>query len=887
LLVLGLQKYVLRVHFQDNVQIFPIFFNEDQFFKSRFITFSLLFQPIFFMNNFFSKSFLLRIISISWSFTLHAQTQKQDFESPFSPKSIPEEFLPGWFGNEVRSTASRIFQALNLGRGGSHALAVQPLSSFNGEIWIKLHPSSVNRPRVGFWARSLKNGTGNRATEVYISWGETLTGPFNFRSLLGGEKEFPNENQEFRKYYLFVPDEIAKQEEVYVKIEIKQSSGTGTSARWVLDDFELTDWIQDVSPPRLLGIKGYSKDEICLTFNEALDPVFSLFPRCYQLEDRKVDNVKALNDSTVIVRFDKSFEEKNTFSIRLSQIPDIEGNELKDTTIHFVFTDPTSFEYKSLVINELMPSPRSDQDLPNVEYVELVNPTEKELRLEGLLLSNSKTSTILPEFWIQPGAHVILAPANQFKLLSEFGQVVPINPWPTLLNSGEVVSLSSKDYGQIDQLGYATSSWGGSEFATGGYSLEVVNPFYLCDNSELLKPSKDLRRGTPGRQNSVFSKEVKKLELAIESTIFSKPNQLELVFNQPLISKIKANQVTITPEISVDSIWTSLSGKKLHMRLSQAVKQSLIYEVTLSEFVTCAGQFINGIIRVSVVLPEDAKPGDLIINEVLFDPRAGDPKFVEIHNLSDRYLSMHSWALANLDKTGKLDQVRVFGGNGSYFEPRGFLAITTDSNSLVLSYPRASDGKFLRIASLPSYPIGGGTVVLLSPAGQVEDRFSYGPKLHHPLIRNSKGVSLERISGRVPTENSSNWQSASSTEGYATPGKKNSVAQSGEFESNKIQIDPPVFDPEGSIGPNFTTIRYELDQSGWVGSFSIYSATGLLIANLAQNQILGTTGLLTWSGTDLSGARVRVGYYVLLVELFDLSGRISVIKKTIAIGSRL
>lgn len=108
-----------------------------------------------------------------------------------------------------------------------------------------------------------------------------------------------------------------------------------------------------------------------------------------------------------------------------------------------------------------------------------------------------------------------------------------------------------------------------------------------------------------------------------------------------------------------------------------------------------------------------------------------------------------------------------------------------------------------------------------------------------------------------------------------------------EWEGQRIRIEPEVFDPEGSSGPAFTTIAYQLDQSGWVGTLAIYSASGQLIQTLAQNQILGTSGIYTWTGTDTSGKLVRAGYYVLVAELYEPNGKTNVIKKTIVVATRL
>ena len=812
-----------------------------------------------------------------------ASGQKQDFESQFSITSFPAEFLPDWFGNEVRTPSSRIFQSPSLGRGNSRALAVQPISTFKGEIWIRLNPSRFSNPKVSFWARSLQNGSGNRPTVVYFSWAENLEGPFQGRKLLGAESEFENENQEYRQFLLEIPEDWIRSEEVFLKLEIEYGPGSGSAARWFMDDFELGNFVQNLTPPKIISVKGYAAKEILIGFDEPVDPVFSLFPLAYKLDSLEPQSINSLNDSTLILRFEDNLKEGENYSLSVRQIPDLDGNFLSDTTFLFSYIDPTAYEYKSLVINELMPAPRADQDLPNVEYIELYNRSDKEFRLQGLQLSNSRNSASLPEFWIQPGDFVLLAPSTQANQLLEFGDALAVSSWPTLLNSGDQVSLNSLQGVLVDQLSYVTSSWGGSELANGGYSLEVVNPDFRCDNSEFLRPSSDPSRGTPGRVNSVFSEEIDLLDFKIESAFFVSSEEVELVFNQLFVPTITTDQITFSDGLRADSVWISQAGKALRIKLAQAALPGKKYQIRISSLVNCLGVGLEIPLSTNLVLAEEASQGDLIISEVLFDPRVGDPKFVEIHNTTDKYLSLESWALANLSDSGLPSQIRLFGGKGDYLEPGSFLAVTTDPNALRLGYPKSGNGQFLQIPSLPSYPISGGTVALISPDGKLVEKFAYDPKMHHPLIRNTKGVSLERVSFITPADVSFNWQSASSSEGYGTPGKRNSLSL-GEFESNLIQIEPQVFDPEGSVGPTFTTIRFELDQPGWVASFSIFSTSGLPVARIVQNQILGTEGLFTWDGTDYSGGRVRPGYYVLLAEFFDLNGNTLVIKKTIVVA---
>jgi hypothetical protein len=60
-----------------------------------------------------------------------------------------------------------------------------------------------------------------------------------------------------------------------------------------------------------------------------------------------------------------------------------------------------------------------------------------------------------------------------------------------------------------------------------------------------------------------------------------------------------------------------------------------------------------------------------------------------------------------------------------------------------------------------------------------------------------------------------------------------------------------------------------------------------LIHTLAQNQILGTNGIFTWTGTDSTGKRVRVGYYVLVVELYEPGGNTYLFKKTVVVAAQM
>ncbi|NVJ84978.1 MAG: lamin tail domain-containing protein [Algoriphagus sp.] len=818
-------------------------------------------------------------VEFSWS-----QTFKQDFESPFEIKSFPEPFLSGWYGNEVRSTSSRIFQVDSEGIQGAKALAVQPISTFDGELTIRLNPKDFIEPKIRFWAKSARNGSGTRSAILTYSFSNTLDAGFLEEIQLGSEDEFPNEDQAYRLFQLDFPTELWDEEEVFLRIWIRYGPGSGSCARWFMDDFEFGDWEEDRKSPEIISVRGYRRDQLELSFSEPLDPIFSQIQLNYDLEGMEPSEAILQQDSVVILGFAQEFEEGKNYQLNVRQIPDLAGNFLVDTTINFLFQDPTAIDFKDLVINELMPAPREGNDLPNVEYVELYHRGEKDFRLGGLVLANSRNQTVLSDYWMSPGEYLIVAPENGADALKEFGNVIPVKNWPILFNFGDEISLVGIDGELIDRISYATASWGGSEYSGGGYSLEVVNPNLLCDQEAFLKPSIDSKRGTPGIENSVLDLSPDDTAPQIMDYFFRNEKQLVVQFSEYIRPRFEMDFLEFNPSQLLDSVW--IQRNALFIQLEDEFPENQTIELRLASFSDCSGNVL-ALQVLEIIRPKIAENGELFLNEVLFNPLSGSPKFVELANSTDLYLEIGKWNLANRDDQGELDQIRSLSDGSLVIPPRSFIAVTTDSSRLKLDYPKSSNGLFHQMNSLPSYPIAGGTVVLLDPQGQVVEELAYSEDLHHPLLRNPKGVSLERVSTQSPVSYSGNWHSASGNEEYATPGRKNSQHVPGEFAGNLIQIDPEIFDPEGSNGNTFTTIRYEVDQPGWIGTFRVYDLAGRIIQVLGQNEILATQGIYTWTGTDSQGRKVRPGYYILLVELFDLDGRLQTIKKTIIIAERL
>jgi hypothetical protein len=167
----------------------------------------------------------------------------------------------------------------------------------------------------------------------------------------------------------------------------------------------------------------------------------------------------------------------------------------------------------------------------------------------------------------------------------------------------------------------------------------------------------------------------------------------------------------------------------------------------------------------------------VVINEVLFNPAGDGVDFVEVFNRSEKIIDLAALKLGNLgmNSFGGLDTTykNVTADNQLLLKGE-YMVLTTNPTKVQEQYHTENSFAFLRMASLPTYSNASGTVILSGINKQLTDFFEYEESMHHPLLNQVAGVSLERIHFDRPTSDRTNWHSAAASVGYATPGYKNS-----------------------------------------------------------------------------------------------------------------
>jgi hypothetical protein len=364
---------------------------------------------------------------------------------------------------------------------------------------------------------------------------------------------------------------------------------------------------------------------------------------------------------------------------------------------------------------------------------------------------------------------------------------------------------------------------------------------------------------------------------AIQST------ELLLTFDEKLEKSLTGVLFELKPGVTAGQAqFASSSLREIKLILSQPLALKQLYTIEVKNLRDCAGNFIQTeFSKLSFALPESAVSGDVLLNEILFNPRSGGVDFVEIVNTSDKFINLKNWALANRPE-GVILNSRVITLQDLILSPGSFLVCTSDGINLKNQYPTSREENFLK-TTIPSMNDDAGSIALVSSEGTLMDYFVYEDDYHTPLLKDKEGVSLERIS-LTEVNISTNWKSANASVGYATPGYLNSNTRPENFiDENAVQIFPEIFSPNVP-GQDFAQINFKFDRSGLIAQIKIVDLQGRVIKELANNVTLALDGFYRWDGDRTEGDKARRGYYFVWFEVLDLDGTVKTYRKRVVIG---
>lgn len=639
------------------------------------------------------------------------------------------------------------------------------------------------------------------------------------------------------------------------------------------------DLSPDTEAPKLLNAFMLSPLSLNLIFDEPLDTTTVILQNFVATPSIGIQQVDFSDDlSQLTVTFAQSVDTGVVYTLNISNISDCAGNTFNGNT---PFAWGKEAEPYEIIINEIHHIPNEElSQITRFEYVELYNRGTKAVSLNGLQFSDPSSRANLPAGVILPGEHLILCSNSGVNDLRNFGRTIGISPWPTLNIAGDRLLLS-KDSVYIHAVNYSRDWHTDSERRTGGYSLELIDPTNPCWEAENWKSSDDSKGGTPGQQNSVFDAGALAQQARFASASLLDSNTLSFRFTQRMDSFYFAQNPPVISGYSVDNIESDRRfSQRFDVRYTPQLKAGDVFQIQVPTQRNCKQETAEAVQEI-IKWPS---PGDVVVNELLFNPRTGGSDFIEFYNRSEYNIELSGWALAYTNTAGDT-LYRPLSETSVRLAPGGYRVFTPSPENIVLEYARAIDS-LIHATTLPTYANASGVATLVSPFKEVIDRFVYDDKMHFPLLRDVKGVSLERVNPNRPSSERSNWHSASEAENFATPGYQNSQFMRPNPADEEVVLYPETFSPDNDGVDDQLFIQFKFDQPGYVANVRIFDPSGREIKKLLNNVLLGTESTFSWDGIDENGEKCRVGIYVVFCEVFDLNGDVKQYKKACVLATR-
>jgi hypothetical protein len=654
--------------------------------------------------------------------------------------------------------------------------------------------------------------------------------------------------------------------------------------KFYFDDINIQPVVADVIAPLCTSVSVLDANSVRLDFNEPLNGSSTQAPGNYLLTPGNTtpDSITA-GQQDITIRWNQPFTSQQPYTLILKDVKDVAGNVMAQDSKVFTYLRIDQALPYELLVTEIMADPTPVLGLPDAEYLELFNTTSKIFNLGDYTIQVGSTQRTLPDEIITGGEYVILCSPENVEVFSAFGRVIIVNPLPALTNTGASILLKDNNDVVLHDVTYSYDWYGDPSKSNGGWSLEMQNPFHICSDITNWTAAQNLIGGTPGTVNSQWYDSPDMEGPEFISLFVSTPDKIKLRFSERLDGLLmeNPNAFTVLPATGISNVML-INPTTVELSLAQPLEEGIIYQFLPFTAYDCIGNsalFTDTLIFGLTTAPE---AGDVLINELLFNPASGGSRYIEVINVSQKFIKLSSLAI------GRISAIHndIFPtGIDEIIEPGAIAALTPDPSDIMSRYVVPHPSKVYD-ATLPSWDDQSDNVSLLA-GGIIIDSFTYFSSWHLPVIADQNGVSLERVSSGASTFSPSTWHSASSVSGYGTPTGPNSqmIIISGQEES-PFTVTNRQFSPNEDGYKDFLALNFLLTSGEEIGSIWIYDLEGREIARLIDNESLGTSTIVQWDGRTSESLLAEMGIYVIFIQLWDAKGNVSQFQETCALVKR-
>jgi hypothetical protein len=661
-------------------------------------------------------------------------------------------------------------------------------------------------------------------------------------------------------------------------------SSTRDRLLWIDDVTIEGTFHEDNDPPSIISCSPIGNNSLQVILNEPLSEA-SAVPENFSLntEGNRAKAAVKKSETIYLLEFPCNVKNKQENNLIVKNLCDREGNCSADYHILFM---PVRAETGDVVITEIMADPLPEVSLPAKEYIEITNRTKFSYNLKDWKLTSSDQSFALNELTISPGEIIILCQSGDTSVFCRYGRVSGMRQFPLLTDGGKIICLTDSTGMLIHGVEYSSEWYDDDLKKEGGWSLEMADTDFPFSGKENWKCSVSRNGGTPGKVNSVACSNPDILFSGIINVFPEDSTGVFVTFSEPVINlpgnlmSIKISGMKVTGISNVDPLF-----RLFRVTPKETLKPGEVFMIEISDDITDFAGNPAQKVSFSFGLTEPAATGDMMFNELLFNPFPGDPDYVELFNSSDKIIDASRLSLVSVNESGDRSPLYKVSDENRCIIPGAYYAFTTDRNRITERYYSSQPENVFNSGGFPSMPDDKGHLVLYNRQLDIIDEVQYSEKMQYSLLSVFEGVALEKISPVINSSDAVNWHSATGSCGWGTPGAPNSVFSEVATEDN-VNLSSKRISPNGDGFEDILLISFNLSGNSNVISATVFDETGGPVKKLANNLLAGNEASLLWDGTSGDGSLVYNGLYIILITLFDDTGKTKSWKKVCAVVGR-
>ncbi len=629
---------------------------------------------------------------------------------------------------------------------------------------------------------------------------------------------------------------------------------------------------KDTSSAQLSQLNIKNAWQIELQFNKEIT-FQKTWKNHIQEQGIQLENIWAntTNSKNVFLQFKVPMQHQFEYQFELNPLIDCLQNKGKQQ-IQFTYLEAKEPKQNELIITEIYYDELRKGNFPQEEFIELYNKTEHPINLCNMTLSDAVGSVKFPNYILAAKSYLIVCHKNHAANFSLYGSTLGMNSWPSL-NSSDNLHLSDSNGFLLHQVQY-TDSWLKSTAKIYSCSIEMIDINNPCAGANNWRGSIHPNGASLGNRNSVSANNPDVHPPQLIRIYVPHINQIQVSFSEHLdsISLLNPLNFSLNPILYPKNIYTDPNKRNtIYVNYDKSLQEETDYVMQIPSIQDCAFNTSAPIQSLNFQIPRAPKQGEIIINEVLFNPEKDAYDFIELYNTSQAHLDVSKLQICKINNQGILEECERFAEEGIQLAPNQYMAISEfPALAQNNAYPiQVSDWISHKI---PSMNDDFGTIILVDQMHNILDSVYYSDQMHLSFFHHTEGVSLEKINPYITRFEVNNWISAAETQNFSTPCKKNSQFKLSSGQSGKFSCPKSYFSPDADGHDELLSFEYQTGGGHWVADLSIHTSEGKLVKDICKSTLLANSGELHWAGDTNTGERAPIGNYIALWNCYSDKG---------------